>query len=234
MKIRYPLLFLMTVMAAPAAVAAFKCVDERGITHVGDTPPAGCASVTMYEVSRSGMVMRAIDPTPTPEQLKVKNEEAAVRREAQKAAAEQKRKDETLLATFSGEKEFDVVRDRNIEPLKSRIVNAQERIKAVEKRQKELEDEMEFYKAGKSTKANAGKTREAPFILTSEMQRITTEKHTLEVSIVAHEKEIEQLRVKFDVDKKRWLALKAGGATSVAPPEKAAETAPEKKAVRKY
>jgi hypothetical protein len=236
MKKLWPLLI---VLFAPAAGAAYKCVDERGLTHIGDTPPAGCAAVMMYEVNRSGMVLRAIEPTPTPEQLKLRNEEASARKEAQRAAAELKRKDDALLATFSGEREFDVVRDRNIEPLRGRVANAHERLKAIDKRQKELEDEMEFYKAGKSSKAK-GKTREAPFILTSEMQRITAEKATLESGIAANEKEIEQLRAKFDSDKKRWVALKSGGAVSVAPtpatatPAAKPETAGDRKPAKKY
>ncbi len=228
-------LLFLSLLLATSAGAAYKCVDEKGLTHVGDTPPANCATVMMQELSRGGAVLRNIEPTPTAEQLKVRMDEAAGRKEAMKAAADQKRKDEALLNTFSGEREFDVVRDRNIEPLKGRIVSAQERIKAVEKRQKELEDEMEFYKAGKRTKAAGSKEREAPFILTSELSRITAEKATLEQSIVAHNREIEQLRAKFDSDKKRWVALKAGGAVSVAPADRSADSAPaEKKAVRKY
>ncbi len=30
------------------------CKDEKGITHVGNTPPAACANVVLYVVSRVG------------------------------------------------------------------------------------------------------------------------------------------------------------------------------------
>ena len=212
---------LLAILFAPATMAAYKCVDEKGITHVGDTPPAGCASVVMYEVSASGMVLRRIEPTPTPEQLKVLADGAARRKEMEKAASEQKRKDEALLNTFSAEHEFDVVRDRNIEPIKGRIASANERIKAVEKRQGELAEEMEFYKAGKAKAV--GKEREAPPMLGSELQRLTAEKKVLEANLVAYDKEIEALRAKFDTDKKRWVLLKAGGGTA---PAKSADAAP--------
>ncbi|MGZ5031703.1 MAG: DUF4124 domain-containing protein [Usitatibacter sp.] len=222
---------LLAVMFAPAAMAAYKCVDEKGVTHVGDTPPAGCATVVMYEISASGMVLRRIEPTPTPEQLKAIADGAARKKEMEKAANEQKRKDEALLNTFSGEREFDVVRDRNIAPIKGRIVSAQERIKAVEKRQKELEEEMEFYKAGKATKDVGSKPREAPPMLGAELQHLTAEKKVLETNIAMHEKEIEELRNKFETDKKRWVALKAAAGTL----PKATDTAPvpEKSPVRK-
>jgi hypothetical protein len=71
---------------------------------------------------------------------------------------------------------------------------------------KELDDEMEFYRAGKSKTA---KGREAPPALIAELERARAEKASLEKSIVTHEKEIEELKVKFETDKKRWVDLKA-------------------------
>ena len=189
-----------------SAGAAFKCVDAQGKTHIGDTPPPGCAAVMMYEVTPTGKVIRSIEPTPTPEQAKALQIEAERKREADKIVAEQKRKDMALLATFASEKEFDVARDRNIEPIKGRIASAQDRIKAVEKRQKEIEDEMEFYKAGKSKKAGG-----VPHNLTDDLKRVTAEKTALVGSITGYEKEIEEIKVKFEADKKRWIDLKAGG-----------------------
>lgn len=198
---------LLALLAATHAGAAYKCVDEKGKTHIGDTPPAGCANVVMYEINRAGQVIRQIDPTLTPEQVKQKEIENAKRREAEKAAAEQKRKDMALLQTFSSEKEFDVVRDRNIEPLKGRIRNAQDRIKAVDKRLKEVEEEAEFYKAGK--KAAKGKAAEVPRPLLDEQDRLKGEKAALQKGIADTEKEIEEMRAKFDTDKRRWVALKS-------------------------
>jgi hypothetical protein len=200
------ILLLVAALHVPVAGAAYKCVDEKGVTHIGDTEPAACAHVMMYEVSRSGAILRSIEPTPTPEQLKLKLEEAERRKEAEKVAAEQKRKDLALLSSYSNEKEFDVARDRNIEPLNGRIYNSRDRLKVLDKRLKEIDDEMEFYKAGKS---KAGKTREAPVPLVHEQQRVKTEKDALDKSIAANEKEIESLKVKFDTDKKRWMDLKA-------------------------
>lgn len=216
---------LIAVLAATHAGAAFKCVDERGITHVGDTPPPGCAKVVMYEISRSGQVIREFPPTLTPEQVKQKQIEDAKRREAEKVAAEQKRKDTALLQTFSSEKEFDVVRDRNIEPLRSRIRNAQDRIKAVDKRAKELEEEAEFYKAGKKSKSK-GKDGDVPKSLLDEQERIKGERATLTKSIADTEKEIEGIRSKFDVDKRRWVLLKEGEGKAKAEPVAAPASAP--------
>ena len=222
---RSSLLFIaFTVLLAPAAGAAYRCVDEKGVTRIGDTPPPECANVVMYEISRTGSVLKKIDPTPTAEQLKVRAEEAERKKIADKAAAEQKRKDMALLNTFSGEKEFDVVRDRQIEPIMGRMRQARERIAVIEKRQQGIDEEMEFYKAGKRKAADA-KPVEPPHLLVSENERLLHEKMTLQHSIATGEKEIAHLKARFEVDKKRWLALKAnegkidtGAPAAAAPP----------------
>jgi hypothetical protein len=212
---------IATALWAGGAGAAYKCVDGKGVTHIGDTPPPGCATVMMYEVTPTGKVIRAIEPTPTPEQAKVLAAEAAKKREADAKAADQKRRDQALLSTFGSEKEFDVARERNIEPIQARIKTAQERMLQVDKRQKTLDEEMEFYKAGKSK----GKGKEAPATMVDEQARLEKERVTLQSNIVGYEKDIEQVKVKFDSDKKRWVELKGGGA-----PSKTADTTPEPKA----
>ena len=197
---------LIAALFAPHAGAAFKCIDEKGRTHIGDTPPAACASVVMYEVTRGGQVLRKIEPSLTPEQVKAKEEAEAKAKEDEKRAFEQKRKDQALLQTFSSEKEFDVVLGRNIEPLQKNIKVAQERTKAVEKREKEVAEELEFYKAGKAGKGK--KDREPPKNLLEEQESLKKEKANILKSIASIEKEITEMKAKFEVDKKRWVALR--------------------------
>jgi hypothetical protein len=201
------LLAVAAVLFIPAAGASYKCVDEKGVTRIGDTPPPECEHVPMYEMSRTGAIRRKIDPTPTPEQLKVRLEEQEKAKEAAHAAAEQKRKDTALLASYSNEKEFDVARDRNVEPIQGRLRNAQERLKEVEKGIKSMDSEMEFYTAGKS---KSGKATEPPPVLVANMDRSRTEKATLEKSIVSYQKQIEEMKARYETDKKRWIALKTG------------------------
>jgi len=216
--------FLAAAFFAPAAGAAYKCVDEKGITHIGDTPPSGCASVVMYETNKSGAVIRKIDPTPTPEQLKAREAEYERTRALLKVESEKKRGDNALLSTYSSEREFDMTRDRNIEPIKGRIKAAEDRIKQIDKRTKEIDDEMEFYKAGK-TKAGQGK--QAPANLSGELQRAKHEKETLVASIANYTKEIEQVRVKYDTDKQRWIELKRGAPAAKKTTETASSADPK-------
>ena len=199
---------IIAALCAPAALASYKCVDEKGLTRIGDTPPPECANVMMYEMKGTAVV-RKIEPSLTPEQIKAKAEEAERLRSVKRAEADKKRQDMALLNTYSTEKEFDVARDRNVEPIQVRIASAQERFKAVEAREKKLQDEMDFYKAGKS-KAKSGKGGdEPPPGLVAELQRARAEKAAIVNATAGYEKEIEEVKAKYEADKKRWLDLKA-------------------------
>jgi len=198
----------------PGAFAAYKCVDEKGVTRIGETPPDECAKVPMQETNRAGHVIRTIPPSLTPEQVKAREDEAERQRQAQKEAAEQQRKDLALLNTYASDREIDMTRDRNVEPINSRIKVAQERIASIDKRTKQIEEEMEFYKAGKSGKGKEGKARETPEALKENLESLKKERATMEKSIKGHEKEIEQIKAKYELDKKRWLALKNAPATT--------------------
>ena len=200
------LCFAVALAFAPAAFATYKCVYEKGITRIGETPPDECANVPMQEIGRNGSVIRTIAPSLTPEQVKAQQDAAEKNKQAQKEAAEQQRKDLALMNTYASEKEIDITRDRNIEPVNNRIKVARERIEAIDKRSKELEEEMEFYKAGKTGKGKGAK--DTPEQLKENLDRAKKEKAALEKNITASEKEIEQIKAKYDLDKKRWLALK--------------------------
>lgn len=201
------ILLIVALFVASTAQAAFRCKDEKGVTHFGDTPPPGCANVMMYEISRSGMVLREIAPTLTTEQRKEKSEESARRKEEERAQAEQRRKDYALLATYGSEKDIDTSRELNLQPIQNRIASALARSAAVDKRLKELEAEKEFYSAGKGAKSS-GKSRELPPQLKLDLERTQQELAALGKSVANYEKEMQEVRERYEADKARWVELK--------------------------
>ncbi len=208
MKTNKICLLLALTVSAPA-YAAFRCVDEKGGKHFGDTPPPACANVVMYEVKKNGQVIRTIDPPMTDEQLKARAAAEEKARLAAKVAAEQKRIDSALLSTYGNEKEIEVARDRNIEPLKGRITQSNDRVKDIDKRIKQVKEEMEFYTAGKKKSSKGKDDAAAPMV--AELARLEDEKKTIQKNVAGYEKEIVELRTKYDLDKRRWIALKQGG-----------------------
>jgi hypothetical protein len=211
------ILGLLLALYVPAASAVYKCTDEKGLTLFGDTPPAACGNVPIYEMGPSGVVIRKIDPTPTPEQVKERAAEAARKAKAALAAADQRRKDMALLASYSSAQEFDVARDRNIEPVMGRIDSAQERMKELDKREEEIDTQL----AGMKERSKNKDEFEPPAWLTANLDRVHKERAALTTGIARYKKEVEDLRAKYDGDKQRWILLKANAGTlaSEAPAE---------------
>jgi hypothetical protein len=200
---------LIAAMLAPlTASALFRCKDEKGFTHIGSVPPPECANVPIFEVTSTGTVLRKIEPTPTPEQLKAKQAEEAKAKEAARLETDKKRKDQILLTTYTSEAEFDRARDNALQSLAKTLEANATRMKAVDKRQKELEDELEFYKAG-TGKGKAGtKGREPPAQLTSDIAGLKKERTVLEEANARTEKEMQAVRDRFEADKARWNELR--------------------------
>ena len=161
----------MTVFCIATVTAAlsqtFKCVDDKGVTQYGDTMPPQCAAKPVTEMSGQGSIRKKYEAALTAEQIKAREEENARKKEEEKLVAEQKRKDSALLATYGSEREIDITRDRSLGQSDARVGSANQRIKELDKRLEKLQNEMEFYKAGKRKTA---KTREPPFLLVQELQ----------------------------------------------------------------
>ena len=144
--------------------------------------------------------------------MRAQQDAAERSKQAAKEAAELQRKDLALVNTYSSEREIDMTSDRNVEPITARIKIANERIEAVDKRMKEIEEELEFYKAGKSSGKGDKpiKGKDSADQLRENLDRAKKERVALEKSIVGYQKEIAMIRARYDADKKRWLEIKSG------------------------
>lgn len=198
---------IATVTAALSQT--FKCVDDKGITQYGDTMPPQCAAKPVTEMSGQGSVRKKYEAALTAEQIKAREEEKARKKEEEKLVAEQKRKDSALLATYGSEREIDITRDRSLGQIDARVSSSDQRVKEIDKRVEKLQNEMEFYKAGKSKK---GAVKEPPIQLVNELERTNNERTALEASMKKMEEDKAKLREKFEKDKARWKELKAAQA----------------------
>ena len=200
----------MTVFCIATVTAAlsqtYKCVDDKGVTQYGDTMPPQCATKPVTEMSGQGSVRKKYEAALTAEQIKAREEENVRKKEEEKLVAEQKRKDSALLATYGSEREIDITRDRSLGQIDARVGSANQRINEIDKRVEKLQNEMEFYKAGKSKKGSA---REPPIQLVNDLERTNHERTALEVSIKKMEEEKARMREKFEKDKARLKELKA-------------------------
>ena len=176
------------------ALGAFKCTDEKGRTHFEETPPAACANVVTYEISRSGTVIRKIEPAGANAAARESKEKSA---EAQKSTAEQKRRDKALLDSYSSEREIDAVRDRNVEILKTRLAAARSVLHKAEAKEQQLQGMAD------------AKGRAPSALITGDLERAKTERASAAASVGRIEKDLEATQARFAADRARWLELRA-------------------------
>ena len=210
---------LAALFAMPAH-ALYKCVDEKGITHYGDTMPPQCAKKAITEMSKQGSVVKQYDAPLTPEQLKAQAEESGRRREHDKKIAEQKLRDFALIATYGSEREFDMARDKDLAAMDARKRTLASRNDDVDKQLAKYQNEMEFYQAGKSKTAKgkdgkgkdvAGKEqKEAPPQLVQDFNRAKADRANLDSELVKVNENRTAVTARYDGEKTRWKKLKAG------------------------
>ncbi len=211
---------------AMPAHALFKCVDEKGVTHYGDTMPPQCAKKAITEMTKQGSVVKQYEAPLTPEQLKAQSEERERRREGEKKLAEQRLKDHALIATYGSEREFDVARDKDLAGIDARKKTLVARNADVDKLLAKYQNEMEFYQAGKSKSAKnkdaAGKdakskdakdaapVREAPPQLVQDFNRAKQDRANLDSELAKVDVDRAAVIARYDGEKNRWKKLKSG------------------------
>ena len=199
--------FLAVVVAASTAVLAagpqaplhmYKCVDAKGKTYYTQTPPQECLGRATQELSREGRVVKQNEIV-TPEQLAARAAEKKKKAEAEKLAAEERRKNTALLNSYSDAKDIEEARTRAIKQVEQSIKASETKIAAAEKRRAGFDREKEFYAK-----------KPLPARLQQDIQdnelTIQRERELVE----ARKKEISSINVKYDEDKRRFLELTRG------------------------
>jgi hypothetical protein len=174
------LLILLAAAALPVS-AAYKCTDEKGVSHYEDVQPAACGNVTIYEVSPSGTIVRKIEPSKPAPPAEPKKQET------DRAALDRARRDRTLVDTYSNEREIDQARDRALELVKARKQSAQSQLDLVKKRRAHEE-------------ANKSATK-------GDLEAVAKEQASLEHSIAGYDAESAKITEQYETDKQRWREL---------------------------
>jgi hypothetical protein len=115
---------LIASAAASFSVSAktYKWVDDRGVTHMGDTIPAEYANKDRQLLNKSGTVIKTQDIM-TPDERRAQEAESKKNRVEQAAARDQKLHDKSLTDTYSNVEEIELSRTRNIQQVDARITS---------------------------------------------------------------------------------------------------------------
>lgn len=116
----FAILALSCCVSLPAQARLYKWVDDKGVTHYGETIPQEYANKSRSQLSAGGRVV-ATEEVLTPEQVRAKDEQLKKKQAENEAQGEQKRHDSALLGTYSNLTEIDAAKARSIQQIDSTI-----------------------------------------------------------------------------------------------------------------
>ncbi|MBI3480193.1 MAG: DUF4124 domain-containing protein [Nitrosomonadales bacterium] len=195
------ILFIAFVAGAalsfPAAAKMYKWVDNNGVTHYGETVPPEYANKDRQELNHEGRIVKSEEAI-TPERRRAKEQEEAKKRDAAKTALEQKRRDTTLINTYSNVQEIDLARNRSLQQIDARIDAMNSSIKIANNNLVGLQKEADGY---------TGANKPIPASLQEDLKeaqaRLTKLQQELENPIA----EKAAMNARFDADKARYIEL---------------------------
>jgi len=200
------LLALSTLTPAAHAAKSYCCSDEHGRQVCGDSLPRECFGRAYREVSERGTTLRKVEAPLTAEQQARQDAEVANKKNEERAATEETRKNQALLNTYASEKDVDLARARALADVENRTKEVQAKYNETVKRKQKLDGELEFYKK-----------KPMPPELTQQIKAAEAEIKAQQNAIEAKKREMEQVRIRFDGQKKRLMELIRFGKNAVGP-----------------
>ncbi len=119
---------MVAITFAMPSQAAIKCwTNKEGVKECGDRVPPEYSQTGHQELSEQGVVVEETERAKTDEELEEEKKLAAIKAEEDRKAAEQAKKDQILLDTFSSVEDLQMTRDGKIAAIESSISLAQKR-----------------------------------------------------------------------------------------------------------
>lgn len=197
---KYKLLAALVVGIAfslPAAAKLYKWVDDKGVTHYGETVPPEYASRDREELNKAGRVVEKKEVL-TPEERSARDLEELRKRENQEAVFEQRRRDSALLSTYSNVKEIDLARSRNLQQVEARVNSIGSQLKMADNKLAGLQKEADGY-----TKS----AKEIPASLRDDLQESQVRQAKLQQDLEKSMAEKAAVEARYDTDKARYKEL---------------------------
>src|SRR5215472_9369232 len=107
-----------SAMAANAPPAAYKWVDEQGVTHYGDSIPPQYAERELHLLNKQGVEVGHADAAKSAEQL-------AAEARIHEASLKQQQHDNFLVTTYTSVKDIETLRDVRLDQLQGQRVAAE-------------------------------------------------------------------------------------------------------------
>jgi len=202
------LILVLALTNAAGAVQAgeriYKWVDEKGVTHYGQTIPTEYRDQAASEMNKRGLTVKRIDAVAviTPDQRRAAEERAQRDREEQKRQFEQRRRDVALVNTYTSTREIDDARERSLAVPIQALKGLEPRLKKAQERLTTLQAQMENIR-------RSGKTVSDPLQEEGNEQKLEVD--SLRTEQERYEGQIAAIRAKYENDKKRYVELSEAG-----------------------
>jgi carboxypeptidase C (cathepsin A) len=185
-----------------AEAKLYKWVDDNGITHYGEIIPPEYANKNRDSLDKAGMIEKKSEKT-SPEAMRAKEEADKKLQIEKQAAIEQQRRDNTLLNTYSNEKEIDMALDRSLLLINARIDSNKMLLSSSQGTLDELQKESEQrIKEGKKIPAS----------LTNDIAKTEARVAKYSTELAKSEEELNAVKLRFEHDKELYRKLKGSAA----------------------
>jgi uncharacterized protein DUF4124 len=183
---------------AVGAAKIFKWVDEKGVTHYGESIPPEYKDQAATEMSKHGLTVRKLDAAATGNEARKAAEEKAIKdREEKQRAFEQRRRDMALMNTYTSAREIDEHRERTLQvPIQT--------LKGLEPRLKKAKDRLTSLQSQAAALTAKGKSAEG---LDQDIADEQVEIQNIKADMDRSQAQIDAIKLKFDADKKRFMEL---------------------------
>ncbi|MGH8709579.1 MAG: hypothetical protein ACREVD_16155 [Burkholderiales bacterium] len=193
------------VNALRAQVRSYRCVTKEGRKYYGSTIPPQCTGELVEALSAQSTVLFRIEPPLTPEQRAAKEareqkaaEAEAARKETQKAAEVQARRDRALLQTYSDESDIERVRSRALASNREAAAQVEARIAQLKNRQALLEKQAETHK-------DSGAVAEK---LQQDLKAAAYDLSLQEQLLESRQREAAEINARYDEEKRKYRELR--------------------------
>jgi hypothetical protein len=197
-------LAVSVMFCANVEAKLYKWVDDNGTTHYGETIPPEYANKSSTQLDDKGFVEKRTEKL-TPEERKAKASDDVRKNAEQQAATETKRKDNALLSTFSNEKEIDLARDRSAQQVEARIDSYKTLLKSAQETLVAHHKELDNFNS---------QSKKIPVSLTEDIAEGEAKVAKLQKDLDQSEKELVNVKARFEADKLRYRELKIGSANA--------------------
>lgn len=184
---------LCTAFCLNAEAKLYKWVDEKGVTHYGETLPPEYANRDTKLLEKGRVTERK--ETFDADKLNSTKKETV----SDKAVIEARRHDEALLNSYSNEKEIDLARDRNLSQIEARIDSYNTLINSAKESLADLHRESD---------ARTKSGRKVPQSLADDIAAGEARMNDLQINLVINQKEMEAVKARYEADKIHYRELK--------------------------